>query len=720
MRGAALAIGVIACLVGCGEAPALAEQDAGVEGIQDPIPPTPTAAVVMTPCPPGWREHRVLEDQIVCEPWADDRAPTCAPSELALPGTGCAPIDGERGCPEDGWPRDLPVGGVIYVRPGAVDGDGTRERPFATIAEGVTAARAVGGGRGVLALSVGEHDVGAGVRLVELRGIAALRGACATGTVVRNASTESGTAVLVVTPGQTMELGDLHLIGGRSALWVTSGTMVRGSRLWLEAPAGALRLDSRAGFEGDHVRADGGQVRADDVPYAVWLRAGAQVTLRSSTVSGGGPGAIGADYRTGDPVPPGTRLLVEDSAIVDTPLGITGVIDEITVRRVAVERAGAGLLIVPGSRAELVDLRGRDVAPAAAGDPDVFLSVFGQATLARVYLSRVQKVAIGALRIVVEGPESRGRIGGADVVVDEAPGGTENVVAAGGHIELERARVERAAGSAFEVYDDGSLTLRDATVIDTALEENDGDALEAWDGGRLDVARARIVRPGRNAVQVADDARATIVDLDVIGGIGVGAQCTGECPPDAPPTLVLERARIRDASRFGLAAIDANVRATDVDLQDIVRSGQDPTGVGVLAYHGTIGGERVRVRGAASLGAAALRGGRLAIAHLRVESTRAETCDSCAIPAGDGLMCAGGGVLALREFEVSGSPRAGMTAAFACAAPELARGLVHGNAIGLLTDDRVEPSLFRGIEVRDNGTEFQTTMLVVDPPPPAL
>ncbi|WP_437736728.1 DUF1565 domain-containing protein [Sorangium sp. So ce1335] len=80
----------------------------------------------------------------------------CAEGTFALPQEGCVSIDGPDGCGEGPWGAVVAAPGDIHVDPGYAGGDGagSRERPFATIAEALVAVEA--GGRVILA--EGEYD----------------------------------------------------------------------------------------------------------------------------------------------------------------------------------------------------------------------------------------------------------------------------------------------------------------------------------------------------------------------------------------------------------------------------------------------------------------------------------------------------------------------------------------------------------------------------------
>ncbi len=152
------------------------DADAGPGGPSTPLPPAPVespeppadAAVVdMGPCPMGWETTRSEREggATWCVPTGAAFA-ACDPGGVRVPGEdACTPL---ASCTtSDGFPDDLPAGGtLLFVRPGATSGDGSRGSPFGTLTEALTDAT----DGTTIALSVGTHTGGvtlpAGVSLV--------------------------------------------------------------------------------------------------------------------------------------------------------------------------------------------------------------------------------------------------------------------------------------------------------------------------------------------------------------------------------------------------------------------------------------------------------------------------------------------------------------------------------------------------------------------------
>ena len=145
-----------ALVFGCDEvAPPAATPDAGSAvdaGFAEvwPTPPIEATPPMIGPCPPGWRAV-TAGDITSCDPWPDNGWVDCSAGAAHFPGTeGCAPLGR---CPAGAWADDLPATGVIYVQAGAAGGDGSMQRPFATIG----AATRAGGVARLIAVAKGEY-----------------------------------------------------------------------------------------------------------------------------------------------------------------------------------------------------------------------------------------------------------------------------------------------------------------------------------------------------------------------------------------------------------------------------------------------------------------------------------------------------------------------------------------------------------------------------------
>jgi hypothetical protein len=684
-----------AALAACGETePArdAAMPDARIPiEVAAPLPPLAPAMPALD-CPAGWSERTLEEGALVCEPWASDAAPRCADDEIALVGSGCVAIDV---CPEDGWPTDLPDAGVIFVSAAAVDGDGSRERPFASLGHAIASATP----GDTIALAEGEYEGG-----VVLRGIS-LRGACASRTIVRGA--DALVSAITIEGEQPVELRGVQIIGAAIALRIREGARAVVSSAIVSGSSTAARVEGR--LDGERMRIVGRSAPSSVLSFALALRPGSRLALRASVVIGGATGAIGVKQTAEVPWDSDVEASLEDVALLDTPLGAGGAISILRAERVAIERAGTGILITRGNRAELTDVIGRDIALDPGEWSNGLVVSAGTVALRRVYGTRIGAQALMAF----EHETVQGEIEGEDVVFDDLRGSEIVTSANGARIELARVAIHRAAGTAFAVVYGGRIVLRDVTVTELAPVSIDyGDAFAALDG-ELSIERALVRSPGRHTLLMNGEARVGITDLESDGG-GVIAICANDgsslCDQSSP-TLSIERARIERAVRYGVGAGNVFARIIDVDIRGVRLDPRDGISVGVIAGRGRIEGARVRVEDVSLIGVASFHdGGAVVLEDLRVERTRSYGCEGCAQTYwGDGVACGFGGALALARFEVSGSDRAGLLVGEGCAAPTFDRGLLHDNAIGILTEPQIsDPSLFAGVDVRGNIVDFQT------------
>lgn len=156
----------------------------------------PIAPPALTPCPEGWREIAPAEpgDVATCDPYPEGGALECPLGHAHFPGEpGCAPVGSP--CPAGDWAEGLADDGtVLFVRAGASGGDGTRTRPFGTIADAMAAAR----DGSTIALAKGRYAER--VALARLGTI--VRGACSAETVVTHVG--SSASVEIAAPRTTV------------------------------------------------------------------------------------------------------------------------------------------------------------------------------------------------------------------------------------------------------------------------------------------------------------------------------------------------------------------------------------------------------------------------------------------------------------------------------------------------------------------------------------
>ncbi len=145
-----------------------------------PMPPVAPAAPA-TPrfvdwdCPTGFDTVAIEGGPSVCAPYGAGERLTCGTGEAHFPGTmRCAAID----------PMPCAIGeGDLYVRPGASGGTGTRDAPFARLADALAVAQP----GDVIALAPGTYD-----SATEIATDVTILGACASETRIRHSASVAG------------------------------------------------------------------------------------------------------------------------------------------------------------------------------------------------------------------------------------------------------------------------------------------------------------------------------------------------------------------------------------------------------------------------------------------------------------------------------------------------------------------------------------------------
>ena len=291
-------------------------------------PPAPAALPVLTPCPPGWRE--VADGEVTyCEPWPESGRSDCTGAEAHLPGTaGCAPIG--RACPAGDYADDLPAdAAIVYVRAGApAGGDGTIDRPYAALGDGIARARARSAE--IVALAKGTYEA-----RVDVHASMRIQGACAAETVLTAPSAPSGvlmSAIAVLAPG--VEIRDVYIRDPQN-LGVLAAD---GGEVHLEGVAIEGAVGAGVGAIAARITANRLLVRGTH-PASGQLGFG--VTVEDGSTFEGASLAIEGNRYAGVYVEPGGSAIVADSVIRDTE-------GELSTRQF-----GAGVL----SLGEAVELR---------------------------------------------------------------------------------------------------------------------------------------------------------------------------------------------------------------------------------------------------------------------------------------------------------------------------------------------------------------------------
>ncbi|MCZ7686330.1 MAG: hypothetical protein M5U28_49215 [Sandaracinaceae bacterium] len=478
--------------------------DAGTPPIAAPAPPS------FTPCPTGWREVAPSDAEGVttCDPFLEAGALECPDGEAHFPGEpGCAPIGAP--CPAGEWPEGLrPDATVLFVRPGAEGGTGTRDAPFGTVREAIAAAP----DGATIALSRGLFT-----ESVMVDRAVTVRGACARDTSIT--SPEIG--VHLVAAGAALEDVSIRDTGSAGlAVYYTPGARVAGVLVERANVEGVLvaeaTLDARAlvvrdtrpdgdGYGGAAInvtdRAEvtmGRAILERNASYAAYVD---DATLVASDVVLRDTRPQTADGRRGFGISVSsaghaelTRALVERSSaagVLARGAGTSLVMTDSVLREVipgtGAGEDGMGISILDAARAELTRVRvagATDLAIEAAGIDtviavsDALLERSGRGaafhTSAYALATRLRVTACGILGVGVGGAEgSLSDVSVSDTLAmsDVAVG----VLVNGARAAFSRLAVDRAEGVGVMAAGASTVVLEDSTIRDTRWAPPGGD-----------------------------------------------------------------------------------------------------------------------------------------------------------------------------------------------------------------------------------------------------
>lgn len=666
----------------------------GVE-VRPPLPPAAPQLPVLTPCPVGWAE---VPGRLVttCEPGA---VQTCPVGEAQLPGQqGCAPLG--SACPASGWPDALPATGlVLFVRPGASGGDGSRASPVASIDEALS----VAAGRPVtLALSQGTHLAGrampAGTTLV---------GACAQRTVL----TAPATASAVLTTSAELVVRSVQLTAP------TAGIEARGVRAQVtledvalhDLVAFALGVEGGARLEGRRLTVD--RTTLDPMAVNGALVVFGQGTLNVTDAVITNAGAAGARVEG-----PGT-LTLSNVALGDTADGLAGAVGwalsaqggTLTATGVVVERGGGGFSLSNGATGKLegVVIRGtlRDDAIKASG------ATF---TGERLLLESTGGYPLRS--------GEHAQVTARDVVTRRC---FASQARAGATLTLERALVEEPLSPVLTTNGAQSrLVVSDFTVTpppaNTTITQF-GTGLIGYLDAHLSLTRAHFEQVVGNAATMTQRATGTFTDVTI--DEGVPSRPGGHAlTVSTAATVRLERVKLRNMFGFGVGAWDAQTTLTleDVDIEGTTTVTGNGTAA-VVADGARATMTRVRLANNDGAGLLVGRGGSLTAEEVFVSATTlaCEATSSCAGRVAVGLGSYSGGALSVRQFVVSTS---GIGAQVSGASLGLVDGDVSFNEIGLSVLDPTFDlaAVSSGVLYRHNLQRLssQNVPLPEIPPPP--
>jgi hypothetical protein len=616
-----------------------------------------------------------------CNAASDCAVASCAPAERPALEGGCVALDA---CPDTDFREPVATGEVRYVRAGATGGDGTSDRPFATIAEALAGAS----GGTTITIARGVYD-----EAIELSDDIHLVGACAAETTIRSSIASVSRAVISVLG--TSDASIAHLSIGASArpgIAVADGTLALDAVAVRETEIATILALAGGAVSGHDVLLAGARPRDGAAGHGLYAEEGGTVVLAGVALVGHRSAAVlatdeGSRVRLEGAVISGTRAASSGGQGVTAQLGATVEL----AAAILDDNEDAGLFAIAGGVLDLDDVTVRATGTRAdgKGGHGLFVQDGAIARGRRVSLIASHEVALVARGAAVDLEDV--------AIVDTEPGtdptspGFGVLGDRGADVSLTRARLERCRGVAIGAS--GSrLAMEDVAVIETLPDSLDGTlghAIEATVGATVDCTRCLVdrahgaaviadgagtaimladttvqsilpqVRDGSfgHAVMVQAGARATITDALIIEAHDVGLFADGD-----GSELLVERTLVRrilasptHAEGRGVAVQrDAHGILRDVRVEDCV-------GFGVVAVGAVL--ELMRV----------------VIADVRPPSCATSTCGDQALAAG--LASHSGASVSVSGFEIARSGVCGVQV-IDHASLDLADGTIRDVAIG--------------------------------------
>ncbi len=628
----------------CGDDAAMPNEDAGTPDAEPdadidmtPAPPEPPAAPHMDECPPGWA-HAGEDGWVHCAPWPAG-LPSCSPGEARSPGDStCVSIDAP--CGGDDFPATTPTG-TIFVRSGAAAGDGTRARPFGTLAEAASAASS--GARIQLApgdyldaeavvipsrvtvegACAGETHVGAvvvsgpGVEVsrVTLGGTGARGVNVLGGGVLRLSHTyvADATSVGVGCDAATVHLTDVafgdvipHPTRGTAAGLLAQSCDVVLERVWFDGAPTAIRVTGR---DSTLMVRDLAVRGAHPELAAVSAASGVAADFARVVIDGteGVPfGIIEADSATVD------WLLIRDTRESVTGFDANFIATDSTLTHFASIDSGAGgiagldemTLTLEDFVVHVADDTPRDPDPSLI--TDVAMHTGSRLVAARGVLAHGHGSGLTVNKTVGMNHIEDVAIGPRDASI--------GLMAIGAEAEIARLRVERARTAGAAIVR-SSIEASDLAILGTETLLGDGIGLSI-DDSTVHAARVIVERSTDAAILAQDFTLATFEDLVVRDteseptsggyGRGIGVQLGA--------TVTLERTTI-DASRevalIAIGEVGTSIYGHAVTIRDVRPSAcgdstcaDRPGGTGVGVYgEATVELEDFTIEGAPLCGA---------------------------------------------------------------------------------------------------------------------
>ena len=504
------------------------------------VPPVEVAAAVPPAfdCPTNWAPTRIEvagrrpsapgRSVEVCDPWPAPLS-ECEDDEIGTPGAGCRALGPP--CPVDDFGPPGPAAAVYVDVDAPAGGDGSRQRPLTSLADGIAVAPA---GRRIL-LAAGTYPIG----LLTVAKSIDIVGTC---------------------PGEVILDGDIRVTAGPVGLdaVTVSGTVeasvsadlvVAGAHL--RAPTGpALRV------VGGRVQLDGTRLRTADAP-AVLATVGATV--------------VGSDIDVGAAMPPAVELTEGANATIENwavfaPQAAPGT--AINVERSSLD-ARQGFAIGGRVRAVTSTVALTQVVLREGPAEEALVAVGGNLVLEQVWFDRPNQ---GAIQVV------RGTAATlADVVVHSTAVDPLSLVTGNASEYDWRRTAIVAVGGAAALLDDTRLTIEDFILHGTDLGVTIMGGNVGCRGDRLEMSSVgeRTMYLDEESVCSFDQVRVSDVGFDncsISAGLG-----------SLRSTLTLTNARFDDIQGVGISIEEGAARIEDVWITDVAQpeACNSPTGNGI-------------------------------------------------------------------------------------------------------------------------------------------
>lgn len=696
-----------------------AGMDEGTDDVTQPawapdVPALPASARLRDwECPQGWATAPAgaqtpgLTPSSVCRP-----APPqdCAAGSMALPGSGC--LRQGPACPAlDEWPDEAALraradgfdGRIWYVSPAGDDGgDGTRDRPLATVNEAM--GRSVSGQ--VIALGLGQYD-----EVVRIRRHLALVGACVEGTTI---STRLATEVdPVIDIDRDATLADLTVTGARGGVWlreparaILRGVAVRDTVL---AGVAATGVGAQIVLEDTIVVNTGGRPSDRSLGYGLSVESGAHAeVIRAYFGHNRDVGVV--------VIGEGTSATLTDVVVSDTQPDLRGL------------GGGRGLSVNRGARMEVlrvvvvrnhkIGVFVRDAGTRLTGS---FLAVLDtQPNLATMGLGQGLSVQAGAhallSQVLLDGNRDAGLLvldTGTTVTVEDGfivgtqPLATDQsrgvgVAAQGSRVELRRVVLDHnhAAGALATLG--AQLVLEDVVITNTQPQREDeyfGRGIHASGAATVTLTRGVMDHNFDVGVLAFDPGSSLVLeDVSITNTQAQRSDMTSGRGLDLSnlASAVLTRVLFDGNHSVAVVAFDSGTRA---ELEDVTIRNTQPRPADRSVGRGLSvqAGARVELtRGLFEFNheaaIVAVDPGTVAVlAHVTVRDTRATPCSPVElIPTCDGFLGSGVAILeaevTLEDFLISGSALAGLQI-IEVDTFKAARGEVRDNRIGINVQD---------------------------------